>query len=136
MSPWPCNAQLSGKSVTCWKKLSVASMRRVKSAPNAANDRPFVRNSNRKESQAPRDALSKTSKSIISFDVLSLNHDHFSWPTASDTGKIKAEDATLDRIFTTVRACGRWLNGRSLEDRRILMIAIWCVSIIKTLTQA
>src|SRR5689334_2051674 len=100
----------------------MASKSKVNRAPRAASDRPLVRYRRRSEPQAPREALSKISKSIASRDFPE-NQAHFSWPMASEIGRIRAAEAILDSILTIVRPEGHLSRGRSLSTARLAIIA-------------
>lgn len=106
--------QRSGKSTTCWKKVSMASIRRVNIAPNSASDLPFVRSKSMKDPQGPRDALSNISKSNISFEVPPLNQFHFNCPIASEVGMMKVAAAIFESTVTDVKAFGHF-GSRSLS---------------------
>jgi hypothetical protein len=119
----PCKTHRSGSSVTCWKKVSIASRSTVRRAPSAASDLPLVRISSKTEPQAPRDALSKISKSKASFDSLPWNQDHLSCPIASEIGSISAPDAILDRTVVIVRPAGHFPRDWSFKTASIAIIA-------------
>jgi hypothetical protein len=123
MSPWPRKVHRSGRSVTCWKIVSIASRSTVRRAPSAASDLPLVRSKSRTEPQAPREALSNSSKSNASLDSFPWNQDHFSCPMASEIGKMSAADATLDKIVITVSPRGHFPRGSSLRIASIAMMA-------------
>jgi len=72
------------REISDFLKVSVAKRRRVKIAPSPACVFPFVRKRSKNDPQAPRDTLSKISKSIISFGFFPLNHIHFSCPIAPE----------------------------------------------------
>ena len=132
MRPSPRNVHRSGRSVTCWKKVSIASRSTVSRAPSAASDFPLVRIKSSTEPQAPLDALSNISKSKASLDSLPWNQDHFSWPIASEIGRMSVADAIFDNTVMTVSPSDHFPSGWSFSETSIAMIAPTQVSEVIT----